>query len=363
MEPNIIKVETVINKEDWDSNLEQFKGSVYQCVGFLFSLKSDVIKPVFLKFFKEGKVIAMLSGIEVLMGNLNEKQLLFYAGLAIHEKTNEIIKACKDALVNFASTNGYSRMVFRSYDDTNYQNVKADKYYVLKRREEAIIDLSKDNKDLEKGFSGNVRRDIKKAKSTGLHLKQGSSPDLLNRLMELLNTTQKVRKEKGYGTYSIFALPFIDEKVMLKLLQSNAATLYYVQFEEEIVSMIFTLKAMGRAYVIYMGNSPRGYKLAAPSLLFYDVAFDLKEKGFYSYNIGGVTIGTKNEGIKKFKLRMGSVLFQSGEEKTYFLQPNLKKYNKLLHFKIYIRHTRIPGKLKKLILRFTNLLMGHRDNL
>jgi hypothetical protein len=194
-------------------------------------------------------------------------------------------------------------------------------------------------------------------------LKQGSSPDLLNRLLELLNTTQKVRKEKGYGSYSIFALPFIDENVMLKLLQSNAASLYYVKFEEEIVSMIFILKAIGRAYVIYMGTSPRGYKLAAPSLLFYDVAFDLKEKGFYSYNIGGVTIGSKNEGIRKFKLRMGSELFQSSEEKTYFLQPNLEKYNKVLRFKNIVRCSRIPEKLKKQILRFTNLLMSRRDNL
>ena len=75
MESNIIKVETVRNTEDWDCILEQFQGSIYQCVDFLFSLKSDVIKPVFLKFFKEGKVIAMLSGIEVLMENANEKQL------------------------------------------------------------------------------------------------------------------------------------------------------------------------------------------------------------------------------------------------------------------------------------------------
>ena len=75
--------------------------------------------------------------------NANEKQLFFYAGLATHEKANEIVKACKDALINLASTYGYSRMVFRSYDDTSYQYVNADKYYMSKVREECIIDLSK----------------------------------------------------------------------------------------------------------------------------------------------------------------------------------------------------------------------------
>jgi hypothetical protein len=52
MEPNIIKVETVKNTEDWDSNLEQFKGSIYQCVDFLFSLKSDVINTCIFEVFQ-----------------------------------------------------------------------------------------------------------------------------------------------------------------------------------------------------------------------------------------------------------------------------------------------------------------------
>jgi lipid II:glycine glycyltransferase (peptidoglycan interpeptide bridge formation enzyme) len=363
MESNIIKVESLRNTEDWDCILEQFQGSIYQSVDFLFSLKSDVIKPVFLKFFKEGKVIAMLSGIEVFMENSYEKQLFFYAGLATHEKANEILKACKDTLVNFATAFGYSRMVFRSYDDTSYQFVNADKYYMSKVREECIIDLSKGEKELEKGFTKNVRRHVKKAKTAGVIFKKGNSPDHLNRLVELMNTTQKVRKGKGYGSYTIFALPFIDKNVMLKLLQSNAATLYYAEYDGEIVSMQFTLKAMRRAYGIFMGTSSSGYELAAPSVLFHDIAFDLKEKGFYSYNLGGVTIGSKHDGVRKFKLTMGSELFRSSEEKTYFLQPDLKKYNILLRFKHFVSHIRIPGRLKKQVLRFANLLMRRRDSL
>ena len=360
MEIKILKIDPTDN---WDDELKLFKGSIYLSKSLLSSTESTMNKAVYLKFFHNEQEVAMLSGLEVDKVNGNEKQLFFYAAPVVRGNSLEILKACKNALVKFAEEKGYSRMVFRSYDDTSYQYISADKYYMSKLREECIIDLSKGEKEFEKGFTKNVRRHVKKAKTAGVIFKEGNSPDHLNRLLELMNTTQKVRKGKGYGSYAIFCLPFIDKDVMLKLLQRNFASLYYAESDGNIVSIQFTLKAMGRAYGMFMGTSPKGYELAAPSVLFHDIAFDLKAKGFYSYNLGGVTIGSKHDGVRKFKLTMGSELFQSSEEKTYFLQPDLKKYNKLLRFKHFIRNSQIPIRLKKQILRFTNLLMGSRDNL
>lgn len=55
----------------------------------------------------------------------------------------------------------------------------------------------------------------------------------------------------------------------------------------------------GRAYGTFMGTNKTRYKLAAPSRLFYEIIKYLKEKGFYSYNIGGVSEGSKKPCIKK----------------------------------------------------------------
>ena len=55
----------------------------------------------------------------------------------------------------------------------------------------------------------------------------------------------------------------------------------------------------GRAYGTFMGSNKTGYKLAAPSRLIYEIIKYLKEKGCYSYNIGGVPDGSKKPCIKK----------------------------------------------------------------
>ena len=110
-----------------------------------------------------------------------------------------------------------------------------------------------------------------------------------------------------------------------------------------------------------MGTRPLGYKISAPSLVFYESANYLHKQNFHAYNLGGVPLG-KNEGVKKFKLDLGSELVHSSEETTNFLRPPLKKYNILLNIEIQLLSFPLPGRLKHLGRKFLHFLLNGKQH-
>lgn len=103
----------------------------------------------------------------------------------------------------------------------------------------------------------------------------------------------------------------------------------------------------GRAYGTFMSTYKIGYKLAAPSRLFYEIIKYLKEMGFYSYNIGGVPDGSKKPWIQKVKESMGPLIFHSSEENSDFLVHPLSQYNLIIQFKRKKMVMPLPYRVKK----------------
>jgi hypothetical protein len=347
-------------EENWDRALTEHGGSVFLSYAWLTALADHDKSPIFLNFYKEGKMVALLSGLIRPIKNSHEKQLFFYSGIVLIENSIGLSRDAKKALVDFSIKNNYSRVIIKSYDYYNYLPAKL-KFFSEFKREECIIDLTYPEEKLIKGFTKNVRRNVRKAKKNGAVFSYTQDPKFIDHLFSLTKQTIKVREKKGYGGYRVLTMPFMGEKEMAKLLQAKTAIFFYVTYKEEIVSMQFAILKNNRAYGLLMGTSPLGYQVSAPSVVFFEGAMFLYKKNFRGYNLGGVPLG-KNKGIKKFKLDMGSELVLSSEETTRFLQPPLKKYNILLMMENRLLSLPLPGRLKHLGRKILHSLLNGRQH-
>lgn len=353
-------IEKTTDLQNWDSRLKEYKGSVFLSSSFLESLKDDNKIPVYFKFKNENQTIAVIAGFERPVGVNGSKQLFFYSGIASSDDGSEVQKSCKQLLLDYAIENSYQRVIMKSYDYNNYVPARLPQYNEF-RRAECVIDLIREIDEIHKGFTKNVRRLVKRARNLGGVFKQGRSKELFEKLFELLESTKEKRVEKGYGSYTLIPTPLLNRENMFGLLQDGVANLYYIEYQGEIVCMQYNIASRCRSYVLLMGTSPKGYKISAPSLLFYEVTMRYKDKGFVSYNMGGVPIGNEHDGVRKFKMTMGADLIESSEEFTDFLLPPLIKLNKVMKLKRWLNNLSIPWRIRKPLIRLTDFFIKGRD--
>ena len=347
--------------EGWDAELKQFKGSLFLSQTFLESIPSKSGIPVYFKILKDNKTIALLSGLSRPINHF--RQLFFYAGFAGSFNDPENLKECKSALIRFARDNSIARLTFRSYDDTSFIEAQIKELIIARKRAEFVFDLTKTKDDITQGFDRDLRRVIRNSIKNKIVFKQSFSFDLFDHLINLIDRTHEIRVSKGYSGYNAFVIPFIDKNVIKNLLETRSATFFYLKEGNEILSMQFTIMSSGRAYGMLMGTSKTGYKLGAPSRLFYDIIMYLKEKDFYSYNIGGVPDGPKNLGLRNFKESMGPLIFQSREENSDFLISSLSQYNLIMQFKRKIMDMPLPYLVKKVLRKILNFLVKNPDQI
>jgi len=292
----------------------------------------------------------MIAGLVRPVGKSEEKQLFFFSGIAIREKNYDLLKECKKKLLAYAKKNGYSRVIMKSYDYNNYSPASI-KEFIPFDRAEFVLDLTIDEQKLIKGFNPDLRRRVRKAKRSGVNVKHSYSPGLLEVLFQLLESTQNMRVSKGYDKYNLIPMPFMNAASIKNLLEKRNAVFFYAEFNGQIIGMQFMVMTAGRAYGLLMGISPEGYKLAAPSALFYDTTIFFKNNGYTSYNMGAVPLGEKNKGIRKFKLSLGTQIIHSAEETTGFLMKPLTRLNKYIQLKRILMNIYLPWKIKKILIK------------
>ncbi len=345
---------------EWDYELKSLNASIFLTYTWLNALNSEQTKPLYLKFLAVNEIVGFIAGLIRPIRNSTHKQLFFYSGPICTKKNPALFDECRKALLVYAKANGFQRVTMHSYDISFYLKTRIKKF-ITRERAEYFFDLSPDFQEFERLINRDTRRSIRKAKKNGAVFDSGYSYELLDRLLLLMKSTFDIRLSKDYNRYPIFSMQFLDRHAMRKLLDSRIATLYYVKFGEDIVSMQFVVAINQRTYGIYMGTNALGYKLAAPSLLFYQIAHDCKQKGFHNYNIGGVPLGKKNEGVRNFKKNLGAKTVQSCEETTDYLISPLNNINFLLVIKRFLLNVRLPWIVKKQLLRGIDFYIMGRD--
>jgi hypothetical protein len=352
-----------IGIEKWDHDLEKMNGSLFMTTPWLAAICNDEIKPVFLRFYLNQEEVAMLSGIETHIKNTNCKQLLFYSGLALKEKSSTIEKQCKKALLNFALKKRFSRITLKSYDQHNFLDSKYLAFSKYKRIEYYLNLLEGKDQVIGK-FHRDFKRRVRKAEKEGVLFKTSQNTSLVPVLIELMQKTYNTRKSKGYGDYNYFYLPHINKAEIEKLIKNRSATFFYAEYLNDIISIQLVVLYQKKAYAMFMGTSAEGYKKGAPSFLFYKIAEHLADTGNNYYNIGGVQRGKNHSGLKTFKSSMDCSILESVEETTNFLDFPLMIYNPILIIKrILLSKTKIwiPWRIKKRIIYAANIILKKKD--
>ena len=357
-----VEIESVkLAGSQWDQWIEEFNGSVFLTQAWLQGIANEERKPVYLRFHEKGKTVALLSGLLRPVGAGPHQQLFCYSGISSSDPTSELLTHCKKQLLDYAVKNQIARIILKSYDSFNFLPAP-QKPFVEFERAECIIDLSCSQEQLIKGFTKNVRRNARRTEGFGAIFNVGYSDALINKLFELTQETLEVRTSKGYGAYRILTMPFMDKDEIAKLVKAQSAHLFYIEHEGEVVSMQFAVQVGKRAYGILMGTTAKGYEIAAPSMLFMQIALWLQREGCKAYNVGGVPLGSANDGVKRFKKDLGAIETYSSEETTLFLIKPLTKLNFFLRLRNRIDSINMPWRLKKLIYRMLDLILKGREH-
>ena len=354
-------VERLKNTDNWDDELEYFGGGLFMTSDWLSAISNVDREPVYLRFIENNKPVAMIGGIELHINEKKARQLFFYSGIAGKTYDPSLIRRCKIALYEYARKNGYQRVSIRSYDYHSCIQARVKQFKERKSLEYAFH-LENKKEQLLKGFDRDLRRRARKAKREGAVLKNSYSPELTDSLFRLIKETYNVRQSKGYGAYNYLYLPFISRYEIDKLIKRRLASFYFVEKENEILSIQLVLSWNNKAFSFLMGTSDNGYKAGAPSFLFYELVLLLKDQGFSYLNIGGASRDIKHRGLKEFKDSLGADVIASADEVTNFIGAPLSFLNPILDLKRFIRDLKyFPEILKEPAKYAYNLIMKGRD--
>ncbi len=359
----IITVVRKHHREQWDQELARYNGSLFLSRVWVESVAQSHKnrQAVFLYFYFKNQLVAMLAGLDIAMRKGNGRQLLFYSGMAMLAEQRELYESsCKTALHFYALQCGYARITLKSYDHHYYSEKphgKERKKFQLYPRTEYYFDLHRGKENILGRFKPDLRRRARKAGRKGLTFRTTQQPAMVNELINLINETYKRRNAKGYGPYEHFFLPLFHKQEMDRMLQAGAARFFVAEEDGRPLSIQFVFAYEGKAYGIFMGTHPKGYKHNAPAFLYYKGVEYLCDEGFSYYNLGGIQ--TNHRGLKMFKNSLGASRMESCEETSRFLQYPYKLWNPILKTMEGVKKARfIPGRFKKPLLRFCGFLLN-----
>ena len=292
---------TAINKAEWAKDLDEFKHSLLITPEWVESMSNEKATPLYLNFVQEEKIVGKISGLVCDKGKFNGKQLFFYSSLALHTHTQELFDACHTALYAYSKNNGYSRIILGSYDQQHSLKTAANHFFVTERFE-YVVDLTPEKLVFDSRFRYNVRR----AKKNEIFFEQNNSPEVLNRLFELLQITRKHRIEK-YGTdYNPFFLWEMNAESLTRLMKTGIVKLYSVKKDEKVDMVCFTIEKGKQINALLAASTEEAYELRFPNFIFHEMITQSKERGFHYFNPGGGSSDAGNAGLEQFKHSMGA---------------------------------------------------------
>jgi lipid II:glycine glycyltransferase (peptidoglycan interpeptide bridge formation enzyme) len=315
--------------------------------GWLESAANATRIPLYLNFCYGNETVGKAAGLIIESDRPWERHLFFYAFPALHDTNTQTIQLVIKKLIQYAAENGLSRLIVRSYDrPIVFQSDIPE--FIVSNDHEYLIDLTPHLDEIQKRFNRLIRRKIKKAKENKAVFFEGQSPDLIDKLVMLMNTTKSVRMSKGYQKYSYFYLPYLDKNILHKALIKGAAKIFYVTLRDNINSILFVLTCKKRAYALLLGTDNDGYQLGIPAFLYFSAISRLKELGFESFSLGRVPNDSSEAGLVFFKESLGAEKVRCAGGSTNFLNFPYKYLNPLMYM-----GRRLPDSvLVRLIKRF-----------
>ncbi|GAO28497.1 GNAT family N-acetyltransferase [Geofilum rubicundum] len=264
---NVMTIEKV-DASVWCEDIERFQCGVFNTKEWVESVSNQYHCAVFFNFKLSGEVVGKLAGLWVKQGRIKGDQLFFYTGPALKEPSQELLNDCCGALLDFARVECIQRVIIGSYDQPSGLVCEVPDFYPNERYE-FVVDLQPESGHVS--FSQNLKRNVKKAKKLKAVLVNRDDPQLIRRLIELLNNTLEQRVSKYGKEYDPFYLPYMDESCLQRLLDMKVGKFYLVKLEGDEVphSVLFNIEVGGRVFNLLVGSDNLAYQygLAAWQIL------------------------------------------------------------------------------------------------
>ena len=167
-----------------------------------------------------------------------------------------------------------------------------------------VVDLSVSEDEALARMSGDYRRKIRKAATSGLAVQAMEKPasGVIDRFEAAFATLAKER-----------ALSPIDRAAFVRMYENDDAILYVLRQGDEEVGYLHVYRAGGAA-IFMTGVNPAKGNDGAGQFLHWEIMKDLKRRGVAWYDLGGVRSFDDSDGISRFKKSFGGVPVRLGGE-------------------------------------------------
>ena len=169
---------------------------------------------------------------------------------------------------------------------------------ITEKRErcEYLLDLSSEMSSAK--ISSSHKRNIKKARSTGIAVRQSGNEDACLKHLELMDASMERRNERGEKVQNYIV------RGLSALIRTGAGRIHQATFENAVLSSIFILEADKGIYYHSAGTSKEGMSVGASHYLIYSVADHYGKQGKWLFNLGGASRG--QTGLERFKKGFGA---------------------------------------------------------
>jgi hypothetical protein len=291
---------------NWNDSLEGYHYSIFHIREWLESVRTEKTLPVYLDIYLGEKIIAKISGIFTYDSIHPGRILYFYSAPAMHQDAPEAgYGPCLDALIPFARANGCN-LVLISFLDSKQRTAPDSRFFKLIKTQEFILDL-KGGYPSHKPGSG-LKKKLNLAQQANTMFVKDSSPQWLDVLFNLLETTKKERLLKKRRDYDPLSFKAVTRESLLKLIHSGKGVFHIAQNHGAVHYLSLELVHNGKGYGLYNGTDLFGYQNGLPAWTITRSAIEFIQEGAEYLNLGG-TISTREDGEKlaHFKKQLGAI--------------------------------------------------------
>jgi CelD/BcsL family acetyltransferase involved in cellulose biosynthesis len=201
-------------------------------------------------------------------------------------------------------------------------------------RVEFVVDLRQPIDAVWKTISKEQREKIRRAEKAGLAVHTSDASSAYQQLLALQVATRDRRTAQGHG-YALDTDGQRYDDLSTTLAAAGLSRLFLATYDGQAVSAILFGTYNKRAYSIYSGSDPTGYKFSAPSLIFWRALQWFQEQGFEFVNRGGVSLEAKTpghaqHGIYFYNSRLGTTE-QACTGGVMEVRPWLASVGRLMH--------------------------------
>jgi hypothetical protein len=240
---------------------------------------------------REGDQLLSAAGLFLRRGRLNS--MLEITSLPAAAKTEEFWYG----LFRFSAEHGITQIEANSYASPS-MDIPMLKYELERRdRHEYVLDLPGFSVD---HMSSNHRRNIQKAKAAGLMIKRSVDRDACREHVRLINLSHDRRRRRGE---EIAGGPNMDE--LLPFLDFGCGELFQAVTATSFLSSVLVLRSSSAAYYQSAGTAPEGMASGASHFLINRIAWQLREEGLTTFNLGGAPVDSS---LARFKSGFGTTV-------------------------------------------------------